>query len=611
MNRRLALLAVAILLSAAALFAFVDDLAFSRQLEQTLARGETTLRLAVSALNGRLNRFKALPGLIAEEDGLARLLEDPSNPKLLAAVDAQLAHVNALVGSTDIYVMDPSGRTLAASNYDNPVSFVGQNFNFRPYFQEAIKGEDGHFFALGTTSGKRGYYFSAPVMGKDKVLGVIVLKLDLDQIEASWRGNSEYEIVVVDPEGIIFLTSRKEWLYGSFRPIDQTVLTHTHRSRRYAGMPLAQLPVRSLDHRPGYDLIGMTVGKADRQYAGLTHRMNSAGWAVRVLVDTRPAHTLARIVALAAVLVLGLATLAIATALRERSRLGERIRLHRDTQMELEKRVLLRTNDLAAANLRLEEEVRERRATEEELRKTQSDLVQAGKLAALGQMSAALSHEFNQPLAALAVYADNAAAYLDRSRTPEARDNITRISRLIERLSTMSRHLRSFARKPEEKLRPVRIPDLLDEVLEILARRIEAVGAQIDIDIAPAAEHVMAGTVRLQQVLLNLLANALDVAEGSADRTITVMARETGEGRVTMTVRDRGPGVPLAVVDRIFDPFFTTKGPGKGLGLGLSISYNIARDFGGSLSVHEHADGGAVFALDLERAASLEEAVPS
>ena len=170
--------------------------------------------------------------------------------------------------------------------------------------------------------------------------------------------------------------------------------------------------------------------------------------------------------AFTALLVLGLAILVVAIVLRERSRLAERIRVHRDAQAELEERVLQRTNDLALANRRMEEEVRERRATEQQLRKTQSDLVQAGKLAALGQMSAALSHEFNQPLAALAVYADNAAAYLDRDRSAEARDNIGRMSKLIERLSTISRHLRSFARKPDEKLRPVAVRDVVDEVLE-------------------------------------------------------------------------------------------------------------------------------------------------
>lgn len=607
MNRRIAIIAAAICLSALALFALARNLAYSYQLEQTLARGQTTLRLAVAALNGRLDRYKALPLLIAEESDLELLLANPTDEVLLKLANERLERINKLAGSTDIYLMDPSGRTLAASNYDGPTSFVGQNFSFRPYFKEAMMGMEGHFFALGTTSGKRGYYFSAPVMDGSKVIGAIVLKLDLNQIEASWRGNSEYEIAVVDPDGIIFLASHKDWLYRSFRPLSKDVLADTHSSQRYAGTPLSELPVISFDHRSGYDLIELKIGGGQREYASLTRAVSSAGWSVRVMVDTRPAHTQALTVAFDAVLALGLITLIIAIILRERSRFTERIRLHRDTQMELEKRVLVRTNDLAEANRRLEEEVQERRATEEQLRKTQSDLVQAGKLAALGQMSAALSHEFNQPLAALEVYADNAEAYLDLDRLPEVRENIGSIARLIKRLTRMSRHLRSFARKPDEKLRPVIISEVLNDMLELLARHIEATGARIDVEIAEGAECVLAGTVRLQQVLLNLVSNALDASEDAQDKTIHIAAQITGESRVLITVRDHGSGVPLSVAERIFDPFFTTKGPGKGLGLGLSISYNIVKDFGGTLSVYDHPEGGAVFALELETAAFAED----
>ena len=602
MNRRLILAVAVMLVAAASLFAFVNDIAFSHQIEQTLGRGRTTLRLAVSALDGRLGRYRGLPALVADEAVVRDLLQKPDDPALRRRVDFYLKKINGLLGSTDIYLMVPTGDTIAASNFDQALSFVGQNFSYRPYFKEALAGRDGQFFALGTTSGKRGYYFSAPVTVAGKVAGVVVFKIDFDQIEASWRGNSEYEIVVLDPEGIIFLTSRKEWLYGTFKPVDETMLAHTRGSRRYAGTPLSRLPVGSFEHDDGYDVIGLRVNGEDRQYAALTRPMQSAGWAVRVLVDTRPAHIQALTAALAAVLVLGLIVVVVALVLRERSRLGERIRLHRRAQEDLEERVLLRTNDLALANRRLEEEVRERRATENQLRQTQSDLVQAGKLAALGQMSAALSHEFNQPLAALAVYADNAAAYLDRRRTGEARANIGRMAKLIERLSTMSRHLRSFARKPDEQMRPVAIREIAEEVVDIMARRLEAADASVELDLDPQAATVMAGTVRLQQVLLNLIANAADAVEGLPDRTITLASRPLGRDRVVVSVRDRGPGVPAGIVERIFDPFFTTKGPGKGLGLGLSISYNIVKDFGGVLAVGQDEGGGAVFTIELERA---------
>lgn len=601
-SRHLVLALVATGLVAVALFMVVQHAALTFQLDQTLGRGRTTLRLASSALDGRLNRYRALPALIAGEAVVRDLFAQPGDSGRQQAADVYLRRINTLLGSSDIYLMGLDGTTIAASNYADPVSFVGQNFSFRPYFQEALAGADGHFFALGTTSDKRGYYFSAPVLQNGKVAGVVVFKIALDQVEASWRGNAEYEIVVVDPQGIIFLTSRQEWLYGSFRPLDAAALATTRRSRRYADTPLKQLPVRRLVTVGDHQLLDIDVGGKLRHYAALTHPMVTAGWNVDVLVDTLPAETQAFMDAVAAELVLGFFVLAGAIVLRERSRLAERIRVHREARAELEERVKLRTMDLALANVRLEEEVRERREAEEQLRRTQSDLVQAGKLAALGQMSAALSHEFNQPLAALAVYADTAATYLDLNRTTEARENVTRMASLVERLSTISRHLRSFARKPDEKLRPVAIEEVVGEVTELLAARIAAAEAIIEVDIDPAAGQVIAGNVRLQQVLLNLVSNALDVVGEGEDRRITIAARPLGDQRAEITVTDRGPGVPAAIRERIFDPFFTTKGPSKGLGLGLSISYNIIKDFGGLLAVRAGAAGGAEFVIELDRA---------
>lgn len=282
------------------------------------------------------------------------------------------------------------------------------------------------------------------------------------------------------------------------------------------------------------------------------------------------------------------------------------MRMQLEARNELERRVEERTADLALVNQRIEEEIAERRLTEQELRKTQADLIQAGKLAGLGQMSAALSHELNQPLAAAKTYADSAAMLIDLERVGEARDNVRRISGLIDRMASISRHLRNFARKPNEKLRPVALDAAMADTLEIVAARLKAADADLEIDLSDTP-MVKAGSVRLQQVLVNIITNAADAVEGLADRRIHVSAEHL-DGKVSLTIRDHGPGVPAAIAERIFDPFFTTKGVGKGLGLGLSISYNIVKDFGGSLSVTNHAEGGAVFRIELEAATAAQEA---
>jgi two-component system C4-dicarboxylate transport sensor histidine kinase DctB len=198
-------------------------------------------------------------------------------------------------------------------------------------------------------------------------------------------------------------------------------------------------------------------------------------------------------------------------------------------------------------------------------------------------------------------YADNAAVLIDRERTAEARDNVARISALIDRMASISRHLRNFARKPNEKLGPVDLAEVVADTSEIVAWRLKAAGATLEVDLGATPPVVRGGAVRLQQVLVNLVSNAADAVEGLEDRRISLTARRKA-GKVAITVRDHGPGVPAAIAERIFDPFFSTKGVGKGLGLGLSISYNIVRDFGGTLSVRDAPGGGALFTIELDAA---------
>jgi len=170
-------------------------------------------------------------------------------------------------------------------------------------------------------------------------------------------------------------------------------------------------------------------------------------------------------------------------------------------------------------------------------------------------------------------------------------------------MASISKHLRNFARKPNEKLGAVAIDDVVRDTLEIVAARLKTADAELELDIPATIPAVKAGAVRLQQVLVNIITNAADAVEGLDDRRIAVSASQA-DGKVTISVRDRGPGVAGAIRERIFDPFFTTKGVGKGLGLGLSISYNIVKDFGGSLSVSDHPEGGAVFLIELDVADS-------
>ena len=592
-----ALLAVLGLLLALALGSWGYERARNAALSELSLRGENTLHLAVAALRGQLRRFDRLPALIAQQAIIHALLRSPDNPDVIDAANHYLRDTDLLLESSDIYVMALDGNTLAASNFDTDISFIGGNFAFRPYFRDALTEGAGRFYALGTTSLVRGYYFGAPIMIEGEVAGVLVFKVDLDTIEQGWRG-SNYEVIVTDPEGIIFMSSHPDWTFGATLPLTPERLARTEATRRYANATVHPLPLNTLSG-PG-DTRLWRIGGEDSvgEYIIRSVSMPDAEWTVHVLVSTTGARLQALTLVAVAGLLAGLAVLGAVIVIQRRTQLRERLALQATAQAQLERRVQERTAELATVNRQLEAEVTERRATEARLRATQDELVQAGKLAALGQMSAALSHEFNQPLGAARNFAENAQLLIERGRIDEASANIGRIVGLVERMSRISKHLRNFARKPNARLSAVPLNDAVAAVVELLDWRLKDSAVQLRCDLGPAPIHVRAGPVRLQQVLVNILSNAIDALEGQPRREIRLEARET-DGRAVLRITDTGPGIAPALVERIFDPFFSTKGVGKGLGLGLSISYNIMHDFGGSLSAMNAPEDGAVFTLTL------------
>jgi two-component system, NtrC family, C4-dicarboxylate transport sensor histidine kinase DctB len=566
-------------------------------LADTARRGDSTMQLAAISLRGEMERYEHLPELIAQYAIIRDLAASPEDPAMVSRANAYLKDTQILLGASDIYFMDLTGRTRAASNFDTPISFVDGNFAYRPYFFNAVQGGAGRFYALGNNSGKRGYYFGAPVRVGGQIAGVLVVKIDLDAIERAWRGG-DYEVVVTDPSGILFLSSNPEWLFTALTPLTPTQRAGLAETRRYLDQPLPPFPLQRASQRYDQHLMRVGAGNAARDYLALEQPMPEADWTLRVLVETASARRQALTAAVLVMLSLGLGGMGLAVVLQRRARLRERLHLQQEARSHLERRVEERTRELAAVNRQLEGEVTERRQAEENLRQAQDDLIQAGKLAALGQMSAALSHEFNQPLGAARTFADNALVLLDRGREAEARGNLARIQSLIDRMSAISKHLRSFARAPGRRLSLVSLPEAVEAALEIAHLRLGAVGADLTIDIPKDLPRVVAGPVRLQQVLLNLLTNAADAVEGGADRRVHLAAQIQGD-IVRITLRDHGPGVPQELTDRIFDPFFSTKGVGDGLGLGLSISFNIVKDFGGYLRVEAAPGGGALFIIEL------------
>lgn len=597
-------LSMLVLASLALLFPVLERI----YLVQVGNRETSTLTLAVEGLNGSLRRFEALPGLIAERPELARALRDPADGALISQVNDDLHLTAEAVGLSDIYLIDAAGLTIAASNHWKELSFVGRNFAFRPYFTEALAGGQGRFFALGTTSGERGYFFAEAVRDAGEIVGVLAVKFTVDDFEAAWRDGSN-DIVVMDEAGVIFMASRPQWHFRTFGPLTEGARAAIAETRKYPMDQLVPLHAEQAPFDDRFERLSITDEDAPAErFIVQSQMIPEAGWRVSLLTPVQQAVNRAIGTVALAALGLVLVGLIATVVIQRRMQLQERIRAALSMQEELEHRVAERTAELNEANRNILQEVEERRAAEKLLRQTQTELIQAGKLAALGQMSAALSHEFNQPLAAVKSFARNAAAYLDRGEPDKVRQNVGMIDEMVDRLSAISAHLRNFARRPGEKTGPISLNGALDSALVILEPKLRAASCRVNRAQLADDTFVMGGLVRLQQVFVNLLSNAVD-AMAHLPEPVIDMDFDIDEGMVRIHVRDRGAGMSEAEIAQLFDPFFTTKEPGKGMGMGLSISYNIVRDFGGTLDGRNHPEGGAVFTLTLIRAgARLHEA---
>ena len=572
-------------------------------------RGHATLGLTVAGLRGALSRFEYLPGVIAKNNAIKTLLMSPARGIQVDRANAVLREFATQTGAANILVLDETARIISASRLDREDLADRTVADDKPYYKTAISGGLGRHFAVDPHTGNRGYFFAAPVRSGEETIGMVVVEVDIEAIDSGWI-SPVHEIVVTDDQGVVFMASRDLWRFRSLRPLLEDDRRAIAKTGRYTGRTIDALNVsRISDLGSIFDLIWVAGLGSGAEYLVQSAKMSDTGWTVNILSKTESARTQAVIFTIIAALLILILVMFLVFLWQRRARLIERIALQREAQDMLERRVEERTESLNRVNKRLVEEIGEREAAEQELRKTQEDLIQAGKLAALGQMSTALSHEFNQPLAAIRTYADNAEILLERGRIREASENVGRIGSLTDRMASISKHLRNFARKPGEKKDAVAVSEAVADTLDLLEAKIRSSDVEVRVD-APADEtYVLAGHVRLQQVLVNLIANAIDAMDARTTKVVDISYGPAPDGNlVRIAIRDHGPGFEDGILERIFDPFFTTKEVGQGLGLGLSISFNIIKDFGGTLRATNHPEGGAVFTIALEQA-ELEQGV--
>lgn len=599
---RRAAVAVTLFLLYLAVVLFSANAVHKSSLADVREKGRHQLNLYVTHLRGQLEKYEFLPELLSTNKRLVELLQNPKDPARIEALNRYLETINTIADASDTYLMDIDGLTIAASNWQSERPFVGRNFSYRPYFQNAIRGHLGRYFALGTTSGKRGYYFAYPVRYQEKILGAVVMKVNLGEVEQDWRSRSE-EVLVTDPDGVIFITTRPEWRFRSLYPLEASVRERIIESSRYPGAELKEVPVRETREFPQG---GWQIRVADNGPSGKNHEseqflvqeqsMPEAGWKVMLLTpmdEVREHVFLSFIISsllYTAFLLMGLFLRQRRKRLKERARYEEQAQeALREAYDQLEIRVQERT-------IALSREIDERRNTEAALRRTQDELIQAAKLAVIGQMSAGISHELNQPLAAIRSYADNARLLLEKGRGDDASWNLTQIAELTERMAQISSQLKLFARKTTGERSAVSVHSAIEATRRILRPQLKKTETAIFLDLPDENDKVLANPVQFEQVLVNLVGNALNALEAQSDRHIEITAEPIGE-HLRITVRDNGPGIPEDHLERIFDPFFTTRE--AGLGLGLSISHRLVESMGGTLEAANHPDGGAMFTLEL------------
>lgn len=548
--------------------------------EQLAEQNRQTLDLYVANLLGTLRRYEELPQILGGLPVLRQALQQPGDPLLQKIANEALTDIRRRTGADVIYLLQPDGTTQVASNWAQADSFVHRNFAFRPYYREAMQGRLARFFGLGTTSIKRGYYFASAVKEGSRIIGVLVVKVDLEHIERLW-GNSPEQLLVIDNYGVVILSSREDWRFHASRPLSAAERDEIH----------ANIPYPVQDPKP--------LRLQQSAWLSQSRTLPETGWTVsiyapRTLIE-RPVRSVLLIggaTLLALLLLLTLLTLS-------RRHYLDRIALEAEAKRQLEERVLERTRELENANAQLQQEVHEREQAQRELMRAQDEVVQAGKLTALGTMSASISHELNQPLAAIRSYADNARVLLDHQRTEDARGNLEQISDLTTRMASIIAHLKAYARGARRAPENVQLQPAIEDALSMVASRRRAMNVELLRDVPDAPLWVQAGETRLRQILGNLLTNALDaLAEKAPPRRLWVIASQDQHG-VTLTLRDNGPGFSEDALAHAHEPFFTTKTTAKGLGLGLAICDNLLRALGGRLEMGNHLEGGAVVRLHL------------
>ncbi|AZL67221.1 MULTISPECIES: sensor histidine kinase [Pseudomonas] len=537
-------------------------------------RASQQLGLYANNLHTLIERYRALPAVLALDPELIDALRGPVTDPVQSALNHKLERINGAANSSTLELLDRTGLAIAASNWRLPTTYVGSNYGFRPYFKQTRSQGSGRFYAVGVTSGVPGYFLASAVNDEHgRFLGAMVVKLEFPELEREWRQGSDI-LLVSDARGITFIANQDGWRYRELQPLSGADRAELAETRQYDKQPLVPLQHQALTRFADNSHLTRVQGPdGAAEYLWESLPLEAEGWTLHLLRKPQVAED-GRNAALAAAAI-WLTLVFAALFVSQRLRLA---RLRQRSREELKRQVEERTR---------------------ELRTAQEGLVQSAKLAALGQMSAALAHEINQPLTTQRMQLETLRLLLDHGRYDQARQALEPLEQMLTRMAALTGHLKTFARNSPGGLRErLDLATVVDQALHLLDARIHAEAVDVALYLARPA-WVRGDAIRLEQVLINLLRNALDAMADKRYKRLEIRI-ELDDGQWRLSVLDSGGGIEPADLAKVFDPFFTTKPVGEGLGLGLAISYGIVVDAGGCLQV-ENLPGGARFSLTLPR----------
>ena len=569
-----------------------------RDAQADLARqADAAAALHAAVLRSELEKHRSLPVVLAQDPEVVALLSGSGVGG--DVVSAKLETLSGQTRAAAIYVLDQNGVARAASNWREPTSFVGSDYAFRPYFRDAMRNGAAEFFALGTVSGRPGLYLARAIGTARQPLGVVVVKVEFDALEADWRGSGE-PAYVTDSRGVVLVTSVPEWRFRRSRDLTAAERDAILQDQTLTGQALAPLPFDSETTGTGR-VVRVAAGGPTGDWILSSTETDTPGWTLHLL-DPIGGAIVANVMSARAVAGLLVTLLAVGAGvlLRRRQQAMARAVAEEQARAELERRIDERTQELRATNGKLSREIDERRRAEASREVLREELVQANKLATLGQIAAGVAHEINQPVAAIRTHADTANAYLDRDDPEAARRSLGRVAELTGRIGVITDELRAFSRKSSKAVSAVSPAAAIDGALLLIGGRLREGGVELvrggDPDL-----RVQAEPIRLEQVVVNLLQNGFEAMTeaGTPEPQLIIDVVKKGR-RIEIVIGDNGPGVDPAVAANLFTPFVTTKA--AGLGLGLVICRDIVAGFGGELSLRP-GEGGAQFVISLRPAA--------